>query len=130
VIPRKYLLRFWFAASLAFMLTFWSVTGVSAQDVGAVMPDTNVGRWSFLVGFFLPLAAAAVIKQRWSSQVKGGAVFVLSAIAAAGTSFFAGDLQGGDFISAALIILVMASITYQTLWKPTGIAPAIEARTG
>jgi hypothetical protein len=114
---------------LAFVLTIGLVATASAQE-SAVLPDTNVGRWAFLVGTFLPLAAAAVIRQRWRSEVKGGAVFVFSLIAAAGTAHFAGELHRGDFLSAALIILVMASITYQTLWKPSGIAPAIEQQTG
>jgi hypothetical protein len=114
---------------LAFVLTVGLVATASAQE-SAVLPDTNVGRWAFLVGTFLPLAAAAVIRQRWRSEVKGGAVFVFSVLAAAGTSYFAGEFERGDFLSAALIILVMASITYQTLWKPSGIAPAIEQQTG
>jgi hypothetical protein len=114
---------------LAFVLTIGLVATASAQET-AVLPDTNVGRWAFLVGTFLPLAAAAVIRQRWRSEVKGGAVFVFSVLAAAGTSYFAGEFERGDFLSAALIILVMASITYQTLWKPSGIAPAIEQQTG
>jgi hypothetical protein len=114
---------------LAFVLTIGLVATASAQE-SAVLPDTNVGRWAFLVGTFLPLAAAAVIRQRWRSEVKGGAIFVFSMIAAAGTAHFAGEFQRGDVLSAALIILVMASITYQTLWKPSGIAPAIEQQTG
>lgn len=129
MVSRRLLRHFWFVACVVFVLTLGMVTGVAAQD-SAVIPDTNVGRWAFLVGAFLPLAAAAVIRQRWRSQVKGGAVFALSAIAATGTSYFAGDLQGGDFVSAALIILVTASIMYRTFWQPTGIAPAIEQRTG
>lgn len=122
----------WFLFVAAIALLVSTVTVASAQGVAGdgVVPDTNVARWAFLVGTFLPLAAAAIIRQTWRSEIKGGAVFILSAIAAAGTSFLAGDLQRGDLISAALIILVMASISYQTLWKPSGIAPAIEERTG
>lgn len=119
------------AVLFAFVAVVGSFSLAAAQGVGdGVVPDNNVARWAFLVGTFLPLAAAAIIRQTWRSEIKGAAVFVLSAIAAAGTSFLAGDLQRGDLVSAALIILVMASISYQTLWKPSGIAPAIEERTG
>ena len=119
------------AVLFAFVAVVGSISLAAAQGVGdGVVPDTNVARWAFLVGTFLPLAAAAIIRQTWRSEIKGGAVFVLSAIAAAGTSYLTGDLQRGDLVSAALIILVMASISYQTLWKPSGIAPAIEERTG
>jgi hypothetical protein len=124
------LIRFsWFGFVVAFVTLAASIQLASAQDT-AVLPDTNVGRWAFLVGTFLPLAAAAVIRQRWRSEVKGGAVFVFSVVAAAGTAYFAGEFQRGDIVSAALIILVTASITYRTFWQPTGIAPAIEQQTG
>ena len=119
------------AVLFAFVAVVGSISLAAAQGVGdGVVPDNNVARWAFLVGTFLPLAAAAIIRQTWRSEIKGGAVFALSAIAAFGTSFLAGDLQRGDFVSAALIILVTASITYKTFWQPTGIAPAIEERTG
>jgi uncharacterized membrane protein YfhO len=132
VVKLNRLIRFsWFGFVIAFALLAASIQLAAAQGVGeGVAPDNNVGRWAFLVGTFLPLAAAAVIRQGWRSEVKGGAVFVFSVVAAAGTSYFAGEFERGDFLSAVLIILVMASITYQTLWKPSGIAPAIEQQTG
>lgn len=121
----------WFAFVFAVVLLLGSIQIAAAQGVGeGVVPDTNVARWALLVGTFLPIAAAAVIRQRWNSQTKGAAVFALSVAAAAGTSYFAGDIQRGDIVSAALIILVLASVTYKTFWQPTGIAPAIEERTG
>jgi hypothetical protein len=121
----------WFGFVIAFVLLAASIQLASAQGAGdGVIPDTNVARWAFVVGFFLPLAAAAVIRQRWSSPTKGVAVFGLSVIAAAGTSYYAGEIQRSDLTTAALIILVTATTLYKVYWQPTGIAPAIEERTG
>jgi hypothetical protein len=121
----------WFAFVVAFVLTAASIEMAAAQGAGdGVAPDNNVARWALLVGFFLPMAAAAVIRQTWGSQAKGAAVFALSLVAAGGTAYFSGELDRGDIVSAALIILVMATVTYNNFWKPTGIAPAIEERTG
>lgn len=101
-----------------------------AADDGGIVPDNNVGRYSFLIGTFLPVAISAVNRQKWTAQAKGVGAFAVSAIAAAGTSFFAGDLGTENLITSLLIILVMATLTYQTFWKPTGISPGIESVTG
>jgi hypothetical protein len=75
-------------------------------------------------------AAAVILKKRWSSEVKGAGIFVISVIAAGRMSYFAGELQRTDLASFGPIIMVTASILYQTLWKSSGIAPSIEERTG
>jgi hypothetical protein len=115
--------------SLAFLLLLGTVVSAAAKE-NAVIPDTNVGRWSFLIGTFLPLAIAAVNRQRWTSQAKGVMTFVISTAAAAGTSYFAGEFSGEDLVTSFLIVLVSATVTYTVFWKPSGIAPAVEQATG
>jgi hypothetical protein len=115
--------------SLAFLLLLGLVTSAGAQEQ-AVIPDTKVGRWSYLIGTFLPLAIAAVNRQYWSSQAKGVMAFALSAVAAAGTSVFAGEFNAEDIVTSLLIVLVSATVTYTVFWKPSGIASAVEEKTG
>ena len=123
MIVRRYRLQFLRVLGLALLLLLGIVTGAAAQE-NAVIPDTNVGRWSFLVGTFLPLAIAAVNRQYWRSQTKGVMTFALSAITAAGTSYFAGEFTATDLVTNFLIVLVTATVTFQVFWKPSGIAPA------
>jgi|GEM_PF-1518238 len=101
----------------------------SAEDQVMTVPSTNVAQWSFLVGVFLPMAIAFVTQAHWSAMAKGIATFVVSLIAAIGTAYFAGQLNRGDIVSSLLIILVMATLTYQTFYRPSGVAPKIEAAT-
>ena len=129
MITRSIRLRWLQILGLSSLLLLGLVSNAVAQE-NAVIPDTNVGRWSFLIGTFLPLAIAAVNRQRWTSQAKGLMTFVISTAAAAGTSYLAGEFSGEDLVTSFLIILVSATVTYTTFWKPSGIAPAVEAATG
>jgi len=129
MIHRAMRIRWLSILALAAMLLLGLVSSASAQE-RAVIPDTNVGRWSFLIGTFLPLAIAAVNRQRWTSQAKGLMTFMISTAAAAGTSYFTGDFSGEDLVTSFLIVLVSATVTYTVFWKPSGIAPAVESATG
>ena len=90
---------------------------------------TNFQMWSLIVGFFLPPVLAIVQQTKWSSALRAIVAFLACALAGAGVAYFQGDLTGKRFIEAGLVILVTAVATYQSFWKPTAIAPAIEAKT-
>ncbi len=90
---------------------------------------SNIQMWSLIVGFFLPLAIAFLQRPNFSSPVRAGITFVVSAIAGAGTAYFQGDLTGRRFVESALVILVATIATYKGLWQPTVVAPAIERKT-
>jgi hypothetical protein len=96
-------------------------------------PVNNLAQWDLIVGFFLPLVTAVVIRQAWSPTYKAVANFVLSIVAAAGVVYFQGNLATGNLnalVSSVLIVLVASIATYHGLFRPTRIAPAIEAKTG
>lgn len=106
--------------------------GVLAQDSDSgVVPDDNTARWAFLVGIFLPMGIALVNQTGWSRQLRGIVTFLCCLIAAVGTAYFAGELDGEDIVSALLIILVMATLTYRVYWGPeaSGLASTVEAKT-
>lgn len=91
---------------------------------------SNLAQWSALVAFFLPLLVAVVNRQAWSSAMKSITFFAASLIAAAGTAYFQGDLTGKRWLDSALIIVAAGTAFYHGLWKPTKVAPEIEAATG
>lgn len=90
---------------------------------------SNLQMWAMVVGFALPPVLAIVQQSKWSSQVRAIIAFLACAVAGAGTAYFQGDLTGRRFVEAGLVVLVTAVATYQSFWKPTGVAPAIESRT-
>ena len=84
---------------------------------------------AILVGFFLPLLLAVPVQTHWPTAIK--TLFSIAAYAAAGaiTAAAAGKLTGKSFWQTSLEILVLGVIGYQGVWKPSNIAPTIEART-
>jgi hypothetical protein len=82
-----------------------------------------------LVGFFLPLVLAIPIQSHWPDQLR--TLFSVAAYAAAGaiTAAVAGQLTGKTFWQSTLEIVVLGIVGYQGIWKPSGIAPAIEKHT-
>lgn len=86
--------------------------------------------WAIAVAFFSPLAIAVVVQAHWSPRTKSVAAFVFYFAVAAVTAAVAGEFTATNIIHFLLLVFVMASASYQHLWHPTGVAPAIEAATG
>lgn len=126
----KRIIRHWPAYAFALILALALMPIAVAQSSDGVVPNDNAGRWAFLVGVFLPLGIAAINRERWSSQIKAVTTFACSLVAALGTAYFAGQIVVADIVSSFLIIFVTATLTFNTIWKPSGIAPAVEKRTG
>lgn len=82
-----------------------------------------------LVGFVLPHAIALVNQCQWPSRLKALVAFLACLAAAALTTHAAGTLTPDDLFLSALVIFGAAQVSYQQLWHPTGIAPALEERT-
>lgn len=88
---------------------------------------SNLAQWSAIVAFFVPPVVALINQSKWSSQLKAMVFFGVSLVAAAGTAYFQGDLTGKRFLDSALIVVAAAAAYYHGLWKPTEVAPKIEA---
>jgi len=90
---------------------------------------------SIIVGTLIPLLVGVVTKMRASSQVKSIANALLSAVAGALVPVInacAGDTCAVNWREVALGVGVtwIASVaTYYGLWKPTGTADSVQART-
>ena len=90
---------------------------------------TNFQMWSLVVGFALPPVLSVVQQSQWSDRLRAVVAFLACAVAGAGVAYFQGDLTGERFVEAGLVVLVTAIATYRNFWKPTGVSPAIEAKT-
>lgn len=94
------------------------------------MDVSNAAMWAGIVGFFLPHLIAVVQQPGWSSGLRSVITFLACLVAAVGTVLIQlGHWDWQDWISSSLLILVTAIATYKGLWKPTGIAPAVEGST-
>lgn len=90
---------------------------------------SNLEMWALVVGFFLPPLLSVVLQAGWSAAMQSVVAFLACVVAGAGTAYFQGDLTGRRWVEAGLVILVTTIATYKGLWKPTRVAPLIEART-
>lgn len=90
---------------------------------------TTLEMWSLLVGFFLPLAISAIQRASWSNPVRAAVAFGVCVLAGLGTVWLAGNFSTKNIVSSVLLVLVTALATYKGLWKPSGVAPAIETAT-
>lgn len=85
------------------------------------------------VGAFLPLITAIVQRPSWSTEVKKIVAVVLALVAGVVTVATAGgweQFQHGTLTFAAIMSVLAASqATYDLVWKPSKVAPAIESVT-
>jgi hypothetical protein len=88
-----------------------------------------VALWLLAVGFFSPLVIAVIQQTRWSARRQSLVAFAFYVVVAAVTAWLQGIFTGFGLVTAFLVIFVTAATAYRNLWKPTGVAPAIEAAT-
>lgn len=85
--------------------------------------------WALAVGFFSPPVISTIQQSRWSRRTQSLVAFGFYLVVAAVTAYVLGLFAIGDIFRLALLIFLAAGTSYKTLWKPTGISPAIEAVT-
>lgn len=93
--------------------------------------EVDVALLNFVLGSLVPLVVALVTKANASSGVKAVVNVVLSVVVGTGGYLVAHDGKTSvvALLSSAVTAYLASGVTYQNLWKPTGTAPAIEART-
>lgn len=122
--------RHWPVFAIAVALALYPVIAFAAEDnPTGLIPDSNVGRWSAVIGFFLPLLIAVINRKLWPSWAKAVTTFIVAGFVATGTAYFAGTFSQSDLVSSFLVVTLMAIGTYSLVWKPGGITPGIEKRT-
>lgn len=85
---------------------------------------------SALIGSVLPLAIAAIQRESWSSAMKAVFAVAVCLIAATVTTLASGNFNSHDWFSSAVAVFTLTGVTYRSVWKPTGVADTVEAKTG
>jgi hypothetical protein len=85
---------------------------------------------SIIVGSVLPNLIAVMVSPSWRSELRGLVTFLICTLAGAAIAWLQGDLASATDVGAAVVaVLVTSQVMYASLWKPSGIAPAIEQKT-
>ena len=92
--------------------------------------DPNITLTSIVVGSLLPNLTAVIVQARWRAEVRGLVTFGVCVVAGLLIAVLQGQIGNGrDVATSVTAVLITSQVLYQTLWKPSGIAPAIERAT-
>lgn len=91
---------------------------------------THLQMWSIIIGALTPPIAAFIEQPRWKGTIMRPLVMmgfaVLDGIIIA---WLQGSLTWARFTDSALMCGIAIVTAYEGIWKPSGIAPEIEAAT-
>jgi high-affinity Fe2+/Pb2+ permease len=92
---------------------------------------TDLEMWSLLVGAVMPPFVAIIQQPKWPDWFRTVVAVAASILVGFVTTWLVaeGQLWERGMITAILLVLVAALTTYRNVWRTTGIAPAIEAKT-
>ncbi|QDK01909.1 membrane protein [Arthrobacter phage Vibaki] len=102
---------------------------MDTATINALAALGPVALWLMAVGFFSPPVIAVIQQSRWSARRQSIVAFLFYLVVAAVTAWLNGIFTAVGLVTAVLLVFVIASTAYKNLWKPTGVAPAIEAAT-
>lgn len=91
---------------------------------------TSIDQWTLVVGTLLPLAIAAINRTAWTSGQKSVGALAICVLAAGLELSVKGQFDLKHLGANALAVFFLTVTTYYGFWKPTGIAPTIEQKTG
>lgn len=90
---------------------------------------SNLAMWSIIAGALTPPIVAIVNRSHWPRGLKSVVMIAAAVVDGIVVSWLQGDLNFARFANSALIAGVAIITAYYGIWKPTGVAPAIEAST-
>jgi glucan phosphoethanolaminetransferase (alkaline phosphatase superfamily) len=101
-------------------------------EVNIFTDQASIQAWQMILAFVLPLVIAVIVRQQWSRTAKSICMFSVSFVATLGTMYLNGalnDVSAQTFVARFLTVVVATIAFYNGIWKPTGVAPAVEERT-
>jgi hypothetical protein len=101
-------------------------------EVNIFTDQASIQAWQMILAFVLPLVIAVIVRQQWSRTAKSICMFAVSFVATLGTMYLNGalnDVSAQTFVARFLTVVVATIAFYNGIWKPTGVAPAVEERT-
>lgn len=90
----------------------------------------DTASWGLILGVLLPLLTSVVQQPTWSAPLRAVVGLVAAVIGGFVTCLANGTVGDGQtLLSTIAVVLVAAQATYRGFYKPTGVAPGIEAAT-
>ncbi len=90
---------------------------------------SSLEMWSLIVGFFLPLAIASIMRKNWTEPLRATVAFIACVAAAMGIVWFSGQFDAKDISTSILLVVVTSIATFKGFWQKTGVTTTIESLT-
>jgi hypothetical protein len=98
-------------------------------DIIALAAQSPVTLWLLAVAIFSPPVISTIQQARFSPRLQSIIAFVFYIAVAFVTVWLNGVFSTATLFVAIIVVFLVGSASYRNFWKPTGIAPAIEAKT-
>lgn len=89
--------------------------------------------WPIILGIILPPFISLVNRVKWSAGVKSGVMLIAVFITTTLGEVISGRLTQPhglmSWVHSLFVVFLLTVTTYRHIWKPTGVAPRIEAAT-
>jgi hypothetical protein len=85
---------------------------------------TNALMWAGIVGFLSPVVLQFITSVSRDSRVQSAIAFAFELVVAIPTVYFAGNLDLGNYVKTALIVVTLSIAAYHGFWKPAGVTPS------
>jgi hypothetical protein len=82
-----------------------------------------------LIGGAMPMLISLINQSQWSPRVRGLVALAACLVAATVAELVRGDPSLSDWRTTAVVIFGSAIATYNLWWKPSTLAPTLEAVT-
>jgi hypothetical protein len=117
-----------------FSVLFFAGGALAQEDTTVVgdvssLIDENLQMWNVIAGFLGPLALAVIIQTGWSRQIQAFLAFLYSAAISVVTTALESNLSFENWLTSLFVVFTATISAYYGFWKPTSIAPQIEANT-
>lgn len=80
-------------------------------------------------GVVMPFVIALLNQSSWNPKLRGLVAFAACLGMAALLAAFHGTLTLDNWRDTAIVVTGSAMVMYHSLWKPSGLAPAVESAT-
>lgn len=91
--------------------------------------DSNLTMLTAVAALFSPMVISLITRKTWDARAKVAVMVAWSALVGVSTAYLSGNFEGQDILGSVLTAILVTATSYETIFKPTKISPAIEQAT-
>lgn len=96
---------------------------------GAVPMHLTLTEAAAAAGALVPFAAAVLTQAHFSRAANSVIALTVSLVAAVGSAYTTGRLDGASGVTAAVVVVTLAQATYRSVYEPIGVTPWLQELT-